>query len=115
MKSIQSYTSLIMSLLLLSGMTDLQGRNFKGAAPAPVIQQQLANSSAQDPPAQQSSADPNAPAAQGDQGQAPVQLPEVNLSADGLEELLAPVALYPDPVLAILLQASVDPQQVMDG
>jgi hypothetical protein len=115
MKSIQSYTSLIMSFLLLSGMTDLQGCNSKEATPAPVVQQQLANSSAQDPPAQQSSADPNAPAAQGDQGQAPVQLPEVNLSADGLDELLAPVALYPDPVLAILLQSSVDPQQVMDG
>ena len=115
MKSIQSYTSLIMSLLLLSSMTDLQGCSSKGAAPGPVVQQQLANTATQDPSAQQSSSDPNAPAAQADQGQAPVQLPEVNLSADGLDELLAPVALYPDPVLAILLQASVDPQQVMDG
>jgi hypothetical protein len=104
-----------MSFLLLSAMTDLQGCNSKEATPAPVVQQQLANSLAQDPPAQQSSADPNAPVAQGDQGPAPVQLPEVNLSADGLDELLAPVALYPDPVLAVLLQASVDPQQVMDG
>ncbi len=28
---------------------------------------------------------------------------------------LAPIALYPDPVLAIMLQASVNPQEVMDG
>jgi len=45
----------------------------------------------------------------------PAQLPEINLTADGLDELLAPIALYPDPVLAIMLQASVDPQEVMDG
>lgn len=43
------------------------------------------------------------------------EVPEVNLTADGLDELLAPVALYPDPVLAVMLQASVDPQEVMDG
>jgi hypothetical protein len=42
-------------------------------------------------------------------------LPDVNLTPEGLDELLAPIALYPDPVLAIMLQASVDPQQVMDG
>jgi len=39
----------------------------------------------------------------------------VNLTAAGLDELLAPIALYPDPVLAVMLQAAVDPQQVMDG
>lgn len=44
-----------------------------------------------------------------------MQLPEVNLTADGLDELLAPIALYPDPVLAVMLQAAVDPQEVMDG
>jgi Protein of unknown function (DUF3300). len=43
------------------------------------------------------------------------QLPQVSLTADGLDELLAPIALYPDPVLAIMLQASVNPQEVMDG
>ena len=47
--------------------------------------------------------------------QQPIQLPDVDLSPAGLDELLAPVALYPDPVLAVVLQASVDPQQVMDG
>ncbi|MBV8069200.1 MAG: DUF3300 domain-containing protein [Acidobacteriaceae bacterium] len=55
----------------------------------------------------------NAPA-QAEQ-QPPAQLPAVNLSPEGLDELLAPIALYPDPVLAVVLQASVDPQQVMDG
>jgi hypothetical protein len=49
------------------------------------------------------------------QNNAPALLPEVNLTADGLDELLAPIALYPDPVLAIMLQASVSPQEVMDG
>lgn len=44
-----------------------------------------------------------------------MQLPEVNLTPDGLDELLAPIALYPDPVLAVILQASVDPQEVIDG
>ena len=47
--------------------------------------------------------------------QQPIQLPDVDLSPAGLDELLAPIALYPDPVLAVVLQASVDPQQVMDG
>jgi hypothetical protein len=42
-------------------------------------------------------------------------LPAVSLTADGLDELLAPIALYPDPVLAVMLQAAVDPQEVMDG
>jgi len=43
------------------------------------------------------------------------ELPPVNLTADGLDELLAPVALYPDPVLAVMLQAATNPQEVMDG
>src|SRR5271169_4851034 len=44
-----------------------------------------------------------------------VDLPDVNLTPAGLDELMAPIALYPDPVLAVMLQAAVDPQQVMDG
>jgi hypothetical protein len=115
MKRIQSYMSLLMSFLLLSGTSELLGRATKEATTAPVLQQQPTNTSAQDPAAQQSPAAPEAQTAQPNQGQPPVQLPEVNLTADGLDELLAPVALYPDPVLAVLLQASVDPQEVMDG
>ncbi len=44
-----------------------------------------------------------------------MELPDINLTAQGLDELLAPVALYPDPVLAVMLQAATDPQEVMDG
>lgn len=55
---------------------------------------------------------PQAPPADASQ---PVQLPEVSLTADGLDELMAPIALYPDPVLAVMLQAAVNPQEVMDG
>ena len=125
MKRIQSCISLLMSFLLLSGTSELLGCGTKDATSASVAQQQPADTSAQQAPAtsgvQSTQADQGQPAtsdiqaAQADQGQQPVQLPEVNLTADGLDELLAPVALYPDPVLAVLLQASVDPQEVMDG
>jgi hypothetical protein len=36
-------------------------------------------------------------------------------SAEALEELLAPVALYPDPVLSQVLIASTNPQEVLDA
>src|SRR5271154_7221213 len=114
MKQIQSYMSLLMSFLLLVATSESLGCGSQQAA-APVAQQQAANGSPQDPAAQQPPADPNAPAQDASQDQSQTQLPAVDLTADGLDELLAPVALYPDPVLAILLQASVDPQQVMDG
>ncbi|MGB9446550.1 MAG: DUF3300 domain-containing protein, partial [Candidatus Acidiferrum sp.] len=125
MKRIQSCISLLMSFLLLSGTSELLGCGTKDATSASVAQQQPTDTSAQQAPAtsgvQSTQADQGQPAtsdiqaAQADQGQQPVQLPEVNLTADGLDELLAPIALYPDPVLAVLLQASVDPQEVMDG
>jgi hypothetical protein len=121
MKRIQSYMSMLMSFLLLSGTSELLGCGTKEATTAPVVQQEPTNTPSQDPSAQQAPAVQQAPAApeaqtaQPSQGQPQVQLPEVNLTADGLDELLAPVALYPDPVLAVLLQASVDPQEVMDG
>lgn len=68
-----------------------------GQAPAPGSGQQAAQ----------------APAS--DSNQQATQLPAVNLTADGLDELMAPIALYPDPVLAVMLQAAVNPQEVMDG
>ena len=37
------------------------------------------------------------------------------LDAEALEDLLAPVALYPDPVLAQLLVATTNPQEVLDA
>ena len=116
MKQMPSYMSLSMSFLLVSGTIGLDGCGAKETTPAPVVQAQSANTPAQDTFAQQAPAAPGAQNAQPDQQAAPpVQLPEVNLTADGLDELLMPVALYPDPVLAVLLQASVDPQEVMDG
>lgn len=111
-----------MAFFLLIATSGIEGCGNKDATPA--VQQASATPPAQDAPAQQSPDQQNAqpagaaqPAA--DQSQQPeqpqAQLPPVNLTADGLDELLGPVALYPDPVLAVLLQASVDPQQVMDG
>ena len=40
---------------------------------------------------------------------------DVNLTPAGLDELLAPIALYPDRVLAVMLQSAIDPQEIMDG
>jgi Protein of unknown function (DUF3300) len=82
------------SFLLLCGSLEFAGCGNKEKSSAPVVQQ---------------------PPAGGEQQQQAVQLPAVNLTADGLDELLAPIALYPDPVLAVMLQASVNPQEVMDG
>jgi hypothetical protein len=108
--------SLLMTFLLLSGTMGSQGCGSKEAASSPSLQQQSPNTPIQDPPStQQAGASPDGQTSQQAQGQTPVQLPEVNLTADGLDELLAPIALYPDPVLAVLLQAAVDPQEVMDG
>jgi Protein of unknown function (DUF3300) len=114
MKRMRCCASFLTTFLVLSGTTEMQGCRANEAPSGPIAQQQPTN-----PPAQDASSQPppagsaGQAAAQGQQQQ--VQLPEVNLSADGLDELLAPVALYPDPVLAVLLQASVDPQEVMDG
>jgi hypothetical protein len=113
MKLTQSCMSWFMTFLLLSGTTSIQGCGAKEATP--TAQQQPTNPATQNPSSQQAATAPGGQAAQADQAQQPVQLPEVNLTADGLDELLAPVALYPDPVLAVLLQASVNPQEVMDG
>jgi hypothetical protein len=48
---------------------------------------------------------------------APVTAPEVTRSwtPEALEELLAPIALYPDPVLSQVLIASTNPQEVLDA
>ncbi|MEZ5572448.1 MAG: DUF3300 domain-containing protein [Halioglobus sp.] len=72
--------------------------------------------SAQPPPAtvaaEQSAIDSNA-VANSDQ-QAAVA-PASTYSAESLESLLAPVALYPDPVLAQVLATSTNPQEVLDA
>ena len=106
MKFFKMCVSWMTSLLFLSGTVGTEGCGAKDALPTPAVQQisqQSSTGTAQDQ------------VASADQTQQSVQLPEVNLTADGLDELLAPVALYPDPVLAVMLQASVNPQEVMDG
>src|SRR5580692_1272363 len=117
MKQLQSYIALITTYAFLTTTLGLQGCSAKEATSASANQTQSASASTQDPSSapQAGTAAPAAQPSPQDQAQPPVQLPEVNLSADGLDELLAPVALSPDPVLAVLLQASVDPQEVMDG
>jgi hypothetical protein len=94
------------SVLFFSGTLGIEGCGAKDATPVAVVQasqQQSSTVAAQDQ------------AGSTEQAQQAVQLPAVNLTADGLDELLAPIALYPDPVLAVMLQASVNPQEVMDG
>ena len=114
MRRVQIVMSWLTALLLLTANVSMEGCSAKESTPAPVVQQDPTNS----PPANATPASNVAAAQQtGQQAQqAPqTQLPEVNLTADGLDELLAPIALYPDPVLAVMLQAAVDPQEVMDG
>jgi hypothetical protein len=78
-------------------------------------QQAAAGDQNTSPPPASGSAQQNGSQEQAASQQQPIQLPDVDLSPAGLDELLAPIALYPDPVIAVILQASVDPQQVMDG
>ena len=104
MKPLQSYIALITTYVFLTTTFGLQGCGAKEATSA--NQPQSATASTQDPssvpqpgsapsgqPSSQDQSQAQAPA----QAQAPVQLPEVNFTADGLDELLAPVALYPIP------------------
>jgi hypothetical protein len=106
MKFFKMCVSWMTSLLFLSGTLGTEGCGAKDALPTPTVQQASQPSSTGTAQDQVASAD---------QTHQSVQLPEVNLTTDGLDELLAPIALYPDPVLAVMLQASVNPQEVMDG
>jgi hypothetical protein len=120
MKQVQVLMSFLMSFLLVTATVGMEACGTKESTSASTAPQPVAASpTPQDPAAQQQApAAQNAPAGQtapADQAQQQAQLPEVNLTPAGLDELLAPIALYPDPVLAIITQASVDPQQVMDG
>ncbi len=65
------------------------------------------------PPAPVASTDAAAPA----DAPAPITAAQVarTWTPEALEELLAPVALYPDPVLSQLLIASTNPQEVLDA
>jgi Protein of unknown function (DUF3300) len=76
--------------LILSGCSEEQAPPSE-SAPAPVIESATA------------STEPVASAAQSP------------YSAEALESLLAPVALYPDPVLAQVLSSATNPQEVLDA
>ena len=84
----------VASILLVSASMSWEGCGKKESTAAPVVEQTPAQSQ---------------------QTQNSTQLPEVNLTPDGLDELMAPVALYPDPVLGLMMQASTNPQEVMDA
>jgi hypothetical protein len=86
MKFLKMCVSWMTSLLFLSGTLGTEGCGAKDALPTPTVQQTLQQSSTG------TAQDQVASAAQTQQS---VQLSEVNLTADGLDELLAPVALYP--------------------
>ncbi len=123
MKRMQFCMAWISTLVLLVGTTDLAGCGSKESVPAAAAAQQPASAPATTTD-QQAPQDAQAPTpdqvqqqneAVAAQNPPQTQLPQVSLTADGLDELLAPIALYPDPVLAIMLQAAVNPQEVMDG
>ena len=111
MKRVQSCLAWLSTLLMITANLGWEGCGEK---------ENTATASAQSAaPSSPAGSDTTVPTAQ-NQPQQPqqenaMQLPEVNLTPDGLDELLAPIALYPNPGLAIVLQSSVDPQQVMDG
>ncbi|HVM75711.1 MAG TPA: DUF3300 domain-containing protein [Candidatus Saccharimonadales bacterium] len=118
MNRLKQYLSWVTSIALILSTTALDACGSNKSAPMAVAN--TAQQDAQNPPPAQGQQDQT-------QGQAPAQaqnasadssqtqLPAVNLTADGLDELMAPIALYPDPVLAVMLQASVNPQEVMDA
>ena len=70
------------------------------AAPPPVAAAQTAPDAAQQPPAQPLQ---------------PLQATTATWTPEAMEELLAPVALYPDVVLGEVLVASTNPQEVLDA
>jgi Protein of unknown function (DUF3300) len=116
MKRIEMPLAWLMAFLLVSANVGIQGCGAKESSHAAASQQDSPSAAAA--PATNASSSAPVPAQQADQGQQQqpqAGLPPVNLTPDGLDELMAPVALYPDPVLAVMMQASVDPQQVMDG
>jgi hypothetical protein len=95
MKKTGSYTAF--ALLLGFSSIGMQAYSEEPAALSPAAQTSVAAPAAS-----------VAPPAQTDSAQAPV-------SPEALDELLAPVALYPDALLAQVLASSTQPQEVLDG
>ena len=77
----------------------------------------LAACGSKEPPAQAQA--PTAPATTATPAAAPAPVTAADITRswtpEALEELLAPVALYPDPVLSQVLIASTNPQEVLDA
>src|SRR5580698_7136178 len=69
---------------------------------------------AQDAPAAAQDAQASAPG-QDAQGQAPAAVPYTKQSPDQLQQLVAPIALYPDSLVAQILTASTFPEQVVEA
>jgi predicted small lipoprotein YifL len=97
-------------------------RRSLSAAIALILTLSIAGCGSKEPPAATTTAAPPPPAAATTApppvatpavAQAPI--PAVALSPEALEELLAPIALYPDPILSQVLIASTNPQEVLDA
>jgi hypothetical protein len=97
-------------------------RRSLSAAIALILTLSMAGCGSKEPPAATTTAAPPPPPAATPApppvatpavAQAPV--PAVPLSPEALEELLAPIALYPDPILSQVLIASTNPQEVLDA
>ena len=90
----------------------------KSPTPAPVAPEAAAAAPAvapADAPVAATEATPMPTAAPADASAlAPSASPEAMTPA-ALEELLAPIALYPDSLLGVLLSSATHPQEVMDG
>src|SRR5579862_3017172 len=115
MKAFRGYLAWLSTLCLICSPIGLEGCGSNNKAPASASQQAAPVAQDTSAPAASGSNPQEASQQQTVVQQQPIQLPDVDLSPAGLDELLAPIALYPDPVIAVVLQASVDPQQVMDG
>jgi hypothetical protein len=87
------------------------------AAIALIITVSMAGCGSKEPPAATTTATPPPPpAAAPAVAPTPTALPAAALlSPEALEELLAPIALYPDPILSQVLIASTNPQEVLDA
>jgi hypothetical protein len=88
------------------------GCGSKEAPPAPAAQPPADTAATTAPPADTAAAavaEDAAPAA------APLPATDQSWSPEALEGLLAPIALYPDPVLSQVLMASTNPQEVLDA
>ncbi len=116
MNRLRIFIAWLSAFLMLTANLGLEGCGAKESpATTQAAEQQDGPGASTQSTQQPNASSPASPNTANANNNLPAQLPEINLTADGLDELLAPIALYPDPVLAIMLQASVDPQEVMDG